>query len=79
MEQGGKMVTILKVAKHKTALFGGAKIVKPPANLSHLHTYTTVDPDGSSPYLLWLAGGKQGIVDILGSEYLSYILDDDKN
>lgn len=78
------MVTILKVAKHKTALFGGAKIVKPPANLSHLHTYITVirpslDPDESSSYLLWLAGGKQGIVDILGSEYLSYILDDDKD
>ena len=62
--QEGETLTILKVADHKTGLFGSAKLVIPPDDLSKLHSYVTVvrpsqDPSQKSPYLLCLDGGKQ--------------------
>ena len=62
--QEGETLTTLKVADHKTGLFGSAKLVIPPDNLSKLHSYVTVvrpsqDPGQKCPYLLCLDGGKQ--------------------
>ena len=60
----GETVTIIKVAEHKTGLFGSAKLVIPPDDLSKLHTYVTtirpcLDPQKTCPFLLCLAGGEQ--------------------
>ena len=59
-----EMVTIIKVAEHKTGLFGSTKLAIPPKDMSKLHTYITtilpnLNPQKTCPFLLWLAGGEQ--------------------
>ena len=45
VQREGETVIIIKVAKHKTGLFGSAKLVIPPDDMSKLHTYiTTICP-----------------------------------
>ena len=64
IQQQGDTVTIVRVADHKTGLFGSAKLVIPPDDLSKLHAYVTIvrpsqDPSGKCPFLLCLDGGRQ--------------------
>ena len=64
VQREGETVTIIKVAEHKTGLFGSAKLVIPPNDMSKLHMYVTticpcLDPQKTCSFLLCLAGGEQ--------------------
>ena len=55
----GETVIIIEVAKHKTCLFGSAKLVIPP-DMSKLHTYiTTIHPCLDPQKTCTLLGGKE--------------------
>ena len=48
IQQQGETVKIIRVADHKTGLFGSAKLVIPPDDLSELHAYVHSERETSN-------------------------------